>query len=160
MSYLDKNILPNEQIIYRTRKNWIIFSTPLFWTLISAFFYFNSYIIQIHEIAFIPAIAALLYWIKQLLLYYFSEFAVTNMRVLMREGFFIRRTNDTRLASLANVTVNQSLLGQVLNYGTVVINSFGGEKDPFNQINSPAQFQKKIQMALYQMQPNINTGRP
>ena len=34
----------------------------------------------------------------------------------MMPRIFFRHTNDTRLAALANVTVNQSLLGQVLNY--------------------------------------------
>jgi uncharacterized membrane protein YdbT with pleckstrin-like domain len=106
----------------------------------------------VQKASILVVIAALFYWINQLLMYYFSEFAVTNIRVMMREGFFIRHTNDTRLSALANVTVNQSLIGQWLNYGSVYIHSFGGPSDPFRDIDKPLEFQKILQEQLYAIQ--------
>ena len=141
MSYIDDNLLPGETITYRTKKHLIVFFFPLFWTIVIGLFFLHPNPV-IHKLAFIPAIVAAFYWLNQFLIYRFSEFAVTNIRIMMREGFFYRHTNDTRLASLANVTVNQSLLGQWLDYGTVFINSFGGESDPFREIQSPVKFQK------------------
>lgn len=151
MSYIDNNLLPSEKILHRTKKHWIIFLGPVFWTAAIFIFYLNTQP-MIHRLAFVPAIIAAISWGNQLLTYYFSEFAITNIRVMMREGFFFRHTNDTRLAALANVTVNQSLLGQVLQYGTVFINSFGGESDPFREIDSPILFQKCLQAELYGLQ--------
>jgi uncharacterized membrane protein YdbT with pleckstrin-like domain len=151
MSYIEKNLLPGEKILFRTKKNLIVFLPPAFWTLAIIFFWINPNP-MIHIMSAIPAIIALFYLGNQYLIYHFSEFAITNIRISMREGFFYRHTNDTRLASIANITVNQSLLGQALNYGTVFINSFGGESDPFREIDSPVEFQKKLQIELYKFQ--------
>lgn len=148
MSYIDNNLLQGEKILYRTKKHLIIFLAPVFWTLAIAIFYLHPQP-MINKFAFIPTIIAAIYWCNQLLMYYFSEFAITNIRIMMREGFFFRHTNDTRLAAIANITVNQSLLGQALDYGTVFINSFGGESDPFREIDSPVKFQKLLQSQLY-----------
>lgn len=144
MGYIDRNLLADETILYRTKKHLIIFLTPLIITGICVFFFYNSnpYVVKI---AVIPAIAAAISWANQLLEYFTSEFAVTNKRILMKEGFFFRHSNDTRLPTIATVSVNQSLLGQILNYGTVVINTYGGGTDPFTEIDAPFGFQKTLQ---------------
>jgi uncharacterized membrane protein YdbT with pleckstrin-like domain len=147
MSYIDKNILTDEKILFRTKKSLIIFLNPLCWTIaaIICFTHSNPYIVKV---AWAPAIASLFFWLNQFIQYMCSDFAITNKRILMREGFFYRHTNDTRLSTIANVTVNQSLLGQAINYGTVLINTFGGEADPFSQIDKPVVFQKILQEQL------------
>jgi len=148
MSYLDKNLLPSERILFRTKKHFIIFLSPMIWTFLALLFYIQPSP-QIQKLTFIIAIAALIYWANKAIEYYFSEFAVTNIRIIMREGFFYTHTNDSRLSTIANVSVNQSLLGRFLNYGTVVINTFGGGKDPFQQVDFPMRFQKALQKQLY-----------
>lgn len=151
MSYLDKNLLEGEKILFRTKKHWIVFFPPVFWALVTIFLYFQPNPI-LQKIIFLPAILALIYLGNQLLLYYFSEFAITNIRIVMREGFFFRHTNDTRLSALATVDVIQGIIGQALDYGTVFINSFGGEKDPFMDIDSPVKFKNALQEQLYLIQ--------
>lgn len=151
MSYLDKNLLEDEKILFRTKKHWIVFFPPFFWALVTVFFYFQSNPI-LQKFIFLPAILTLIYLCNQLLLYYFSEFAITNIRIVMREGFFFRHTNDTRLSALAAVDVVQGIMGQVLDYGTVFINSFGGERDPFTDIDSPVKFKNALQQQLYLFQ--------
>ena len=65
----------------------------------------------------------------------------------MREGFFYRHTNETRLATISQINVNQSLLGQILNFGTVIINAFGAF-DTFTMIAKPFLFQKYVNEQL------------
>lgn len=74
---------------------------------------------------------------------FFSEYAVTNKRVMMREGFFFRHTNEMRLSTISQVNVNQSLLGQLLNYGIVTLMAFGAQ-DSYTIISQPNQFQRYI----------------
>lgn len=147
MSFLDKNILSGEEIIYRTRKHFIIFIGPVAMTLFFFFFLFNSNPFVV-RFSWIPAIGALILWANGALTYMTSEFAVTNKRILMKEGFFIRHMNETRLNAIANVAVYQSLLGQVLDYGSLSINTFGSETDAFMQIAHPNEFQKQLQGQL------------
>jgi uncharacterized membrane protein YdbT with pleckstrin-like domain len=149
--YIDKNLLADEKVLYRTKKHYIIFLLPFLWTATALFFLINPnpYVVRI---AYILLIGSAFAWLNQFLLYWVSEFAITNMRVMMREGFFYRHTNETRLTAIANVGVNQSLLAQALNYGTVFINTFGGETDTFTEMNAPLKFQKQLQELLYSMQ--------
>jgi uncharacterized membrane protein YdbT with pleckstrin-like domain len=144
---IDKNLLPDEQVIYRTKKHYIIFFTPFIWVLGTIFLLFNPNPLVV-KVAVAPAIAALLTGINQWLNYITSEFVVTNKRVMMKEGFFTRHANELRLATVSNMTVNQSLLGQMLGYGIVVINPFGGNSDIFSDIAQPFEFQKQTQMQL------------
>lgn len=147
MSYLEKNLLPDEQIIYRTKKNLIVFLPPSLW-IIGMLAVFFSPLPYVHLFAFAFAIAAFATGSSQLLNYLTSDFAVTTKRVVMKEGFFIRHVNETRLATVANISVNQSLLGQVLNYGTVILHTFGGDADRFTEIDNPNEFKNRLQEQL------------
>jgi uncharacterized membrane protein YdbT with pleckstrin-like domain len=150
MTQLDNNLLPDEQILYRTKKHWIIFFVPAILT-IAAFFFFLNQNEYVSRIAALPAFAAVIAWINQFLLYITSEFAVTNKRIMMREGFFFKHTNETRLSTIANASVYQSLIGQILHYGAIEIQAFGGSTDPFLLIANPNEFQKQLQGQLDRM---------
>jgi uncharacterized membrane protein YdbT with pleckstrin-like domain len=108
---------------------------------------------RIPTIAF--TVAAIFTGIQQWITYITSDFAVTNLRVIMREGFFIRRITDTRLNTISHVSIDQSLLGQFLNYGTVVINGFGGSQDSFVLVATPNEFQKSVQRQLLNSPPTL-----
>lgn len=147
MNSLDKNLLTDEKILFQTKKHWIIFFVPALLIIVSIFFFTNENPL-VQKFSAIPLLGAVITAINQFLLYITSEFAVTTRRIIMREGFFFKHTNETRLATIANVSVNQSLLGQILNYGTVIIHAFGGDRDPFMAISNPNEFQKQLQMQL------------
>ena len=126
MSYLDKNLLPGEEVKFRTKKHFILFFFPLVWTIFCL--YATDYMsknIMLEKIIWAPWLMAFLFWAHCGLEYMTSEFAVTNKRVMMREGFFYRHTNEVRLTAISQVNVDQSLLGQLLNYGVVSLNAFG-----------------------------------
>ena len=151
MKYIDKNLLPNEKILFRTKKHIIIFIFPLILTFFS--FYADHYA-EVNPILiklrWIPWFITLIFWAYTGLDYMTSEFAVTNRRIMMREGFFYRHTNETRLNTISQVNVNQSLLGQLLNYGTVVINAFGAF-DAFTLIAKPDVFQRYVNQEVDQL---------
>jgi uncharacterized membrane protein YdbT with pleckstrin-like domain len=147
MSYIDKNLLTGEQIIYRTKKHLIIFITPVIWTLALLICLMNSNPFVV-KFSILPGIVALGSWLNTLLIYVTSEFVITNKRIMMKEGFFVRHSNEIRLSTVAQVSVTQSLIGQLLDYGAVFINAFGAETDSFTAINHPIQFQKLVQEQL------------
>jgi uncharacterized membrane protein YdbT with pleckstrin-like domain len=165
MSYIEKNLLPDEQIIFRTKKHFIIFFIPFLLTLITLLMYIyiphllttilgpnmlSQGFLPTLVLMFcgLPAIAALFSWLKEWLNYSTSDFVVTNKRLIMKEGFFVRRSTDTRLTTISHVSVNQSLLGQILNFGAVGINNFGGTRDAFMQISAPNTFQQQVNSQL------------
>lgn len=141
------DLLPDETLLFQTRKHIIMFFPSVIITIICFFFIFNSNP-WVVKFTIFPAAAALISWSNDILTYVTSYFAVTNRRVLLREGFFFKHMNELRLRTIANITVNQSLLGQVLNYGTVILYPFGGNADPFSQIADPYTLLKNVQMQL------------
>lgn len=143
MSYIDRQLTPDEIILFRTQKHLIIFLPVLFWVAFTAFFLWsqNAWLVKF---AILPGIMIVLSSAYEGLTYFTSDFAVTNKRIIMKEGFFFRHSNETRIGAIANVTVNQSLLAQALNYGTLIINTFGGDNDPFIYISRPLAFQNAV----------------
>ena len=77
-----------------------------------------------------------------------AEFAVTNKRVLMKCGFINRRSVEIMLTKVESITVNQGILGRVLDFGTIIVGGTGGTKDPFHNIAAPLKFRQKIQMEI------------
>jgi len=154
MNIRELNLLPEERLLFQTRKHWMIFLPAALLTLICPLFLFsdNPFLVKF---TFLPAIAALLYWLNAALTYITSFFAVTDKRVILREGFFFKHMNEMRLTTIANISVNQSLLGQVLNYGTLIIFPFGGNPDPFTQIAQPNEFMKVLQLQLQQIDKKV-----
>lgn len=148
MSYIDRNLLPDERILFRTKKHLILFFFPV---VLLLFAFYTSFYMQnnsiLSKITWAPWIITLLFWAQTGLEYMTSEYAVTNKRLMMREGFFYRHANELRLSAVAQVNVDQSLLGQVLNYGTVSINAFGAA-DAFPLIDKPFLFQKYVNEQL------------
>jgi len=144
---LAKIFYPMKQFFTEPKKHYIIFLIPMLWTLMIFVFLFSHNPIVV-KLSIVPAMIALGSWGSQFLNYLASEFVVTNKRVFLREGFFVRHVNETRMATIANITVNQGLIAQWLDYGNVFINTFGGEDDPFSEIASPNKFKNQVQMQL------------
>ena len=65
----------------------------------------------------------------------------------MREGFFTRHSNEMRLTAISQVNVDQNIIGQMLNFGTVSINAFGASDD-YNLISNPGMFQRMVNEQL------------
>lgn len=147
MSYIDNNTLPGEQILYRTKKHYIVFLQPLLWTLGAVILSLNGNP-YVFKTGLVFTGIALFFWIVTFLNYSVSEFAVTNKRVMMREGFFIKHTNETRINTISNIGVDQNIFGQLLNYGVIIIKTYGGDDDPFMDIDNPFEFKKFLQAQL------------
>lgn len=144
MSYIDNNLLPDERIIFRTKKHLIIFFYPAVLAILSifAFKYMHGNEI-LSMVEWVPSIIVLLIWAHVGLDYWMSEYAVTNKRVMMREGFFFRHRNELRINTVSQVNVDQTIIGAMLNYGTVSLNAFGAF-DAYPLIDDPFTFQKSV----------------
>jgi uncharacterized membrane protein YdbT with pleckstrin-like domain len=148
MSYIDRNLLSDEKIIFRTRKHLIIFLSPLLILLISCFAsYYMRHNLVLKTFVWAPWVVALVVAAATGLEYYASEYAITNKRILMREGFFYRHTNEMRISAVSQVNVDQSLAGQFLGYGAIVINAMGAF-DAFSYIDKPTVFQQYVNAEL------------
>src|SRR5262249_10866136 len=116
MGYVESTLMKDEIVRYRAHLHWIIFVGPGLLCLVI--------------IGIVPLIEAIVRNAT-------SEFAVTNRRVIVKEGLIRRSTLELNLAKVESIGVEQTLFGRMLNYGTIVVVGTGGTREPFKSVADP-----------------------
>ena len=73
-----------------------------------------------------------------------TELLVTPRKVVFRSGFFARQTIEMVNSKIETVQVDQSFLGRIFDYGTIVITGTGGSLEPIAMIAHPRRLQRAI----------------
>ena len=76
-----------------------------------------------------------------------SELVITDRRVLIKVGTLRRRTLEMFVSKIESVSVNQSIGGRLLGYGTVGVRGTGGSGESFDMIARPVEFRNFVQRA-------------
>lgn len=165
MSYIDKNLIPGEQVMYRTRLHWIVIFWHLIWALVFAAA--GAYLL-----VGLPGVSGLsdnaIHWGRiggGVLLAFAAisflvalvrrnsvEMAVTNKRVTVKVGLVSHSTEEMMLNRIESIMVDQSLFGRIMGYGTITLRGVGGTPDPFPNISNPLEFRRQVQHQLDLMQ--------
>jgi len=158
MSYIEKHLMPGEQIEYRANLHWLVFVLPSL-LLIAAIWLFclGGNIAKI--ITFILTAGVLVTGLSAIIERRSSEFAVTNKRVLIKTGLIRRHSLETLLSKIESIGVAQTLLGRILGFGTIVISGTGGSKEPFHRIADPMMFRRRVQEQIAAMEERRDTRR-
>jgi uncharacterized membrane protein YdbT with pleckstrin-like domain len=73
-----------------------------------------------------------------------TEIAITDRRVIYKSRFINRHTVETNMDKVATVDVDQSVLGRLLNYGTVNVKGTGLSFEPLRRVESPIELRNAI----------------
>ena len=155
MRYVDHVLQPGETIRYVTGVSWAGYLPGLFLWLVG--------LILLVEIAPWHASAgwALIGWIAVAAAFgigavllikhwwrrFAVEIAVTNRRVVYKEGFIRRHTFEMHLDKVESVEVEQSILGRLLNYGDIAIRGTGDTREEAVMIDRPIDFRNHVTAA-------------
>jgi uncharacterized membrane protein YdbT with pleckstrin-like domain len=143
LSYIKHVLQPGETIRYQGTEHWIIYWPAILLALVG-----------VGAIAFGPPgwiaalicfAAALLFaapaWFKR----WTTEIAVTDRRVIWARGFIWRDSKEVHMDKVASVDVDQSVLGRILDYGTVTIHTTGGGKpEELKRVERPLQLRNQV----------------
>lgn len=146
MSYIDRNLLPGERVIYRTRLHWNLFVMPALFTAVillpGTWFLAKG---DERQYAWIPVVIALLVFAPPLIKRHSSDFAVTSKRVMIKVGVFTTRSIELLLGKIEAIAVHQTLAGRLFGYGDIIITGSGGTKEAFSNIQAPLEFRRAVQ---------------
>jgi uncharacterized membrane protein YdbT with pleckstrin-like domain len=165
MGYVDRNLVPGETLLYRTRHHWLVLLGPMFVGLLmlvpgvallaeaiatedSAGLVVGSATISPQMMAIAGAVllaAAISTFSYGVAKRNATEMAVTNRRVLIKTGLTSRRTLDLMLSRVESIGVQESTAGRVLGYGSVIVRGTGGTPESFLMIAHPQEFRRAVQ---------------
>ncbi len=174
MSYIQDNLMPNEKVLFSARIHPAIFLSSAVYFIITLVFFILSLSLSVTQVtpgsslpqpsarpilgSFLFCVTAffLLYSIllglQALIIMRTTEFAVTNRRVVAKTGFIRRHTLEMLLPKIESVAVRQSILGRLLNFGTVTVIGTGGTKESFRAIADPMVVRKNINQIIENLQ--------
>ena len=116
--YVQSNLISGEKVVYEGKLHWIVFvSLRAFFTL----------------------------WIAPLIDWFTNEYAITNKRIIVKVGLISRTTLEMNHSRVESVNVNQTILGRIFDYGTLIVIGTGGTTQPFRRISKPLDFRKAFQ---------------
>jgi uncharacterized membrane protein YdbT with pleckstrin-like domain len=148
MSYTESQLLPDERIKYQARLHLVPF-LPAY--ILGAILVATGVVALGLEIWWL-AIAAFAVAVPTLVWTYItqtsSEFSITDRRVVIKVGWIRRRTLETMLAKVETIGVEQTLIGRLLGYGTIVVMGTGGTKESFKNIARPLEFRRQVQTQI------------
>lgn len=140
VGYIESNLLPDENVVYKARLHGIVFWKPLAIVVLGTIFLVIQPIIGMIVLAI-----GLLALIPPFIDYATSEFGITNKRVIIKIGFLRRRTLELLLRHVEAILVDQSVMGRILNYGSVTLTGTGGVRETFGNISNPLEFRRRVQ---------------
>ena len=156
MSYVKRDLISGEQLIYQTGLHWSVLVWPVIVALMIAaggvvcllqkdtdFLYAGAALIVVAVV--IVAVAMF----KRSAI----EMAVTNRRVIIKTGLASRRSLEIMLAKVESIGIEESAMGRMFGYGTLTIHGTGGTPEPFSRIAHPSEFRRQVQQQVAAQQP-------
>jgi len=89
----------------------------------------------------------LILWLVAYIKYKTTELAITNKRVIAKFGFISRKTVELNINKVESIQVDQSILGRIFDFGTLVISGAGNPQAPIPGISEPMAFRRAFMEA-------------
>ena len=160
MSYVEKNLISGEKLMYRTGVHWsVLFGAAVVAVIVGgagvAILAYRNDIaghgipVNGTEIAGMALVAvAAIFFGYRVVKKNATEIAVTDRRVIIKTGMTSRRSLEIMLAKVESIGIDETLMGRMLGYGTVVIHGTGGTPEPFTKIAHPSEFRMAVQQQI------------
>ena len=123
MSYIEKTLTPDEVVVS---------------------------IFSIHKLFYvIPAVTSLiLIGIAPLLKLVFTEYGLTNKRIVVKTGIIGRSIEELKLSKVETVKLRQSILGRIFGFGDVVLSGTGASNLVLKTVSGPIEVKRTIDNQL------------
>jgi hypothetical protein len=77
-----------------------------------------------------------------------TEMAVTNKRVIIKKGIFATRSLELITSKIESVVVDKGLVGNMFDYGDVIIIGSGGTKEVLKWVKAPVEFRNAVNNSM------------
>ena len=135
-------------IIYQARLHRILFFWPVF--LLFIIVYIGVRFDAFRGPSYIMGLVALIWGVMIWLTYHFSLLTIKKKQVILCTGILVRQTIDIPMNKIESIDIRQSLLGSLLQYGSLVITGTGGTRQYVNFIAKPLTCRRYIEQSMHE----------
>jgi uncharacterized membrane protein YdbT with pleckstrin-like domain len=149
--YIDDILQPGEKVLYSSNLHWVVYWRGILGWIVAAVLFVASGqtlnptltaagLVAAGVVGLLALYFTVLAWFRR----WTTETDVTTLRVIHKEGFITRRTFEISIDKVASVSVDQSIMGRILNYGDVIIENMGDDQQKIETIAKPLAFRSYI----------------
>ncbi|HZU91564.1 MAG TPA: PH domain-containing protein [Stellaceae bacterium] len=150
MSYVSRVLQPGETVVYATTLHWLIYLRAIVLLIVAIGLAIASQwatgngnlalLIAAALFGLLAISSGVRAWLRRVT----TELAVTDLRVIYKAGLLGRHTLEMNRSKVESVDVDQSLLGRIFGYGTIIVRGTGGSLEPMRNIRNPIDFRSHI----------------
>jgi uncharacterized membrane protein YdbT with pleckstrin-like domain len=149
VSYVQRVLQPGEVVRHTAAIHWIVYwpgAVLLMAAAASLAFGMSGlrHLVLWQWFASLLALVGLFLLLREWYAWWTTEVAVTNLRVIYKTGFIKRKTNEMNMDKVESVQVDQSILGRLLDYGTVTITGTGVGLETLVGVAQPIELRNSI----------------
>jgi uncharacterized membrane protein YdbT with pleckstrin-like domain len=150
MKYVTRVLQPDESVVHTTRIHPIIFLRAAIWFVLAVVLLIVALTLSGdlrhggEALAVFCAIFGLVAIVPALIRRATTELAVTDRRVIYKSGVLARHTLEINRSKVESVDVDQSVLGRLFGFGTIIVRGTGGSLEPIRMISDPLTFRSHI----------------
>ena len=149
MNYVDSILEPDERVVYRTKPSWTLYAPAFVLAIIALAALilgtnYPGFDLVGAVIAAVLALGALVSFVRAWFRRHTTEIAVTDRRIIVKQGFIRRHTIEMNMQKVESVDVDQTLIGRLLNYGNVTIRGTGSTLETIRTIDAPLKLRTTV----------------
>jgi uncharacterized membrane protein YdbT with pleckstrin-like domain len=156
MSYVQRVLQPGEKVRHTAAAHWIVY-WPGALCIVAALaavawtgFLPGEWARWVRWLAALLTVVGVVLLVREWFGWWTTEVAVTNLRVIYKTGLIKRTTNEMNMDKVESVKVDQSILGRILDYGTVTITGTGAGLEALPSVAQPIELRNSITGVAHQ----------
>ena len=128
--------MSGEQVIYEAQLHEIVYVGPIIVALAGIGIFMAVPTDATAILAFIAAVVCMIWCVE---IWGGRQFVLTSRRVIVKKGIIERKINELMLRKCEGIQVEQSILGRIFNYGTLLVTT-GEATNRYKNIKNPVKF--------------------
>lgn len=148
MGYIEKNLMKDERVIYEAKLHPISYTLPILFMLV-AFGIGVAFPPMLIMTVIVVGICSV--WCVEI--HGGRQFVLTSKRVIVKKGIIERKVRELMLRKCEGIQVEQSILGRILNYGTLLVTT-GEATNRYKKIKDPITFSTRINEQIDELRGN------
>ncbi len=134
-------------VIYQAHLHLIIFLWPIALLCVTA--YLALVFPQLRTPSYVMGLCALLWIAITGLTWLSSSLLIKKKQVILCTGILMRQTVDIPMNKIECIDIRQSIIGSLMNYGSLVITGSGGSRQVVDYLNNPLTCRRYIEQMMH-----------